>query len=238
MALHRISSAATPSILVASSGPSSALTVVSLAAPWSSSRIAARPAHALTAVFWGAQRPRWTRSVALLPRRLKKAIADIDRALAVPPLEFLRLDEMRRDFALALATYEATNAFRKTVGKLARSRPCLRERKAVLDCALKTLWWMCRAVEEFCRNELGECNQFGEPIACRPSQGDRTWMTPESFLKEAAAAEEPEVFGHMRAEMTSHTSKPSCRGDPPWGCRESPERGGISQGERTRRLVD
>ena len=33
MALHRISSAATPSISVASSGPSSALTAVSLAAP-------------------------------------------------------------------------------------------------------------------------------------------------------------------------------------------------------------
>ena len=25
---------------------------------------------------------------------------------------------------------------------------------------------------------------------------------PREFLKEAAAAEEPEVFGHMRAEMT------------------------------------
>ena len=88
----------------------------------------------------------------------------------VPPFEFLRPDEMRRDFALALETYKATNAFRKTVGKLARSRPCLRERKAVLDRALKTLWWMCRAVEEFRRNALGECNQFGEPIAFRPSK--------------------------------------------------------------------
>ena len=106
----------------------------------------------------------------LAAEEIEKAIADIDRVLAVPPFEFLRPDEMRRDFALALETYEATNAFRKTVGKLARSRPCLRERKAVLDCALKTLWWMCRAVEEFRRNELGECNQFGEPIACRPSK--------------------------------------------------------------------
>ena len=50
------------------------------------------------------------------------------------------------------------------------ARPCLRERKALLDRAFKTLWWMCRAVEEFRRNELGECNQFGEPIACRPSK--------------------------------------------------------------------
>ena len=42
---------------------------------------------------------------------IEKAIADIDRALAVPPFEFLWPDEMRRDFALALETYEATNAF-------------------------------------------------------------------------------------------------------------------------------
>ena len=109
----------------------------------------------------------------LAAEEIEKAIADIDRALAVPPFEFLRPDEMRRDFALVLETYEAINAFRKTVTKLARSRPCLRERKVVLDRALKTLWWMCRAVDDFRRNELGECNQLGEPIACRPSKEQR-----------------------------------------------------------------
>ena len=170
MALHRISSAATPSISVASSGPSSALTAVLHGCAMVLKPHRGKARSRAYSRLLGATAPPMDKVGRLAAEEIEKAIADIDRALAVPPFEFLRPDEMRRDFALALETYEATNAFRKTVGKLARSRPCLRERKAVLDCALKTLWWMCRAVEEFRRNELGECNQFGEPIACRPSK--------------------------------------------------------------------
>ena len=96
--------------------------------------------------------------------KLEKAIAEVDRALAIPPFKFLRPDEMRRDFALVLETYEATNAFRKTIKKLAVSRPCLRERKAVLDSAMKTLWGLCKAIEKFRRDQLGE------PITDRPSR--------------------------------------------------------------------
>ena len=100
----------------------------------------------------------------LAAEELEQAIAEVDRALAIPPFEFLRPDEMRRDFALVLETYESVSAFRKTVGKLARSRPCLRERKAVLDSAMKTLWGLCKAIEKFRRDQLGE------PITDRPSR--------------------------------------------------------------------
>ena len=92
----------------------------------------------------------------LAAEELEKAIAEVDRALAIPPFEFLRPDEMRRDFALVLETYESVSAFRKTVKKLARSRLCLRERKAVLDSALKTLWGLCKSIEKFRREQLGE----------------------------------------------------------------------------------
>ena len=60
---------------------------------------------------------------------------------------------------------------------------------------------------------------------------------PREFLEEAAAAEEPEVFGHMRAEMTRIRASLPAEGTPlgdvgkatpPWGCRKSPERGGIT----------
>ena len=63
----------------------------------------------------GATAPPMDKVGRLAADEIEKAIADIDRALAVPPFEFLRPDEMRRDFALVLETYEATNAFRKTV---------------------------------------------------------------------------------------------------------------------------
>ena len=92
----------------------------------------------------------------LAAEELEQAIAEVDRALAIPPFEFLRPEEMRRDFALVLETYESVSAFRKTVKKLARSRPCLRERKAVLDSALKTLWGLCKSIEKFRREQLGE----------------------------------------------------------------------------------
>ena len=92
----------------------------------------------------------------LAAEELEQAIAEVDRALAIPPFEFLRPDEMRRDFALVLETYKSVSAFRKTVKKLARSRPCLRERKAVLDSALKTLWGLCKSIEKFRRDQLGE----------------------------------------------------------------------------------
>ena len=100
----------------------------------------------------------------LAAEELEQAIAEVDRALAIPPFEFLRPDEMRRDFALVLETYESVSAFRKTVKKLARSRPCLRERKAVLDSALKTLWGLCKSIEKFRREQLGE------QITDRPSR--------------------------------------------------------------------
>ena len=100
----------------------------------------------------------------LAAEELEQAIAEVDRALAIPPLEFLRPDEMRRDFALVLETYESVSAFRKTVKKLARSRPCLRERKEVLDSAMKTLWGLCKAIEKFRRDQLGEA------ITDRPSR--------------------------------------------------------------------
>ena len=92
----------------------------------------------------------------LAAEELEQAIAEVDRALAIPPFEFLRPDVMRKDFALVLETYESVSAFRKTVKKLARSRPCLRERKAVLDSALKTLWGLCKSIEKFRREQLGE----------------------------------------------------------------------------------
>lgn len=120
-----------------------------------------------------ANRPPMDRVGRVAAEEIEKVISEIDRALAIPPFEYQRPDELRRDFALVLDTYESANAFRKTISKLACSRPCLRERKAVLDRALKTLWWMCRAVEEFRRNELGECNQLGEPITCRPLKEPR-----------------------------------------------------------------
>ena len=92
----------------------------------------------------------------LAAEELGQAIAEVDLALAIPPFEYLRPDEMRRDFALVLDTYESVSAFRKTVKKLVLSRPCLRERKAVLDSALKTLWGVRKAVKKFCRDQLGE----------------------------------------------------------------------------------
>ena len=61
---------------------------------------------------------------------------------------------------------------------------------------------------------------------------------PREFLEEDAAAEEPEVFGHLRVEMTRIRASLPGEGTPPWGCRESPERGGLSQRQRIRRLVD
>ena len=100
----------------------------------------------------------------LAAEKLEQVFTEVDRALAIPPLEFLRPDEMRRDFALILETYESVRAFRKIVKKLAFSRPCLRERKAVLDSAMKTLWGLCKAIEIFRRDQLGE------PITDRPSR--------------------------------------------------------------------
>ena len=61
---------------------------------------------------------------------------------------------------------------------------------------------------------------------------------PREFLEGAAAAEEPEVFGHLRAEMTRIRATLPAEGAPPWGCRESPERSGAAQKKRTRRLAD
>ena len=49
----------------------------------------------------GATAPPMDKVGRLAADEIEKAIADIDRALAVPPFEFLRPDEMRRDFALA-----------------------------------------------------------------------------------------------------------------------------------------
>ena len=129
----------------------------------------------------GATAPPMDKVGRLAADEIEKAIADIDRALAVPPFEFLRPDEMRRDFALALETYEATNAFRKTVGKLGPlaalptgkkscPRPCVEN--AVVDV---------QSGGGVPPQRAGRVQPVRRTNRLQTVQGDRTWMTPESF---------------------------------------------------------